>query len=105
MRYLVLSAYACKLINQVTEKTKFISFLGQEDVFIILVNAISILLINFDQCFMFSEVAYLFMSRHLSAAAETADIIVPLSPPSSRALRAAAVLPPGDVTSSFKTPG
>ena len=41
-----------------------------------------------------------FISRHLSAAADTADIIVPRSPPSSSALRAAAVLPPGEVTSS-----
>ena len=40
------------------------------------------------------------MARHRSAAAETADIIVPRSPPSSNALRAAAVLPPGEVTSS-----
>ena len=43
---------------------------------------------------------WLFMARHRSAAADTADIIVPRSPPSSSALRAAAVLPPGEVTSS-----
>ena len=47
-----------------------------------------------------SEHQLTFISRHLSAAADTADIIVPRSPPSSRALRAAAVLPPGEVTSS-----
>ena len=42
------------------------------------------------------------MSRHLSAAADTADITVPLKPPISNALMAAAVLPPGEVTSSCK---
>ena len=66
-----MSAYAHELTNQVTEKTKFTSlsiplaqklfpfqsFWGSD-------NAISILLINVDRCFMVSEVAYLIMSPH-----------------------------------------
>ena len=45
------------------------------------------------------------MSLHLSVAAWTAAIMVARTPPTSRALMAAAVDPPGLVTSSFSTPG